>query len=137
MTYNFPLDAIMLIDDDEATNFLNQMTLEAHGLCREVQVYHKATDALHHLSNLNATGKKRPNLILLDVNMPGMNGWEFLEEYQKLDEQSKCDILVVMLTTSLNPDDRERAQQIDVIDEFLSKPLQGEQLVEILQSILE
>ena len=67
-----------------------------------------------------------------DINMPGINGWEFLEEYKKLNQFQKRNIIVVMLTASLNPDDEHMAHTIDEITRFRHKPLTEEMLGEIM-----
>jgi CheY-like chemotaxis protein len=66
--------------------------------------------------------------------MPGMDGWGFLEEYNKLSEDQKAQIVVVMLTTSLNPDDREKAESDPNVGAFANKYLDEESLLEILKS---
>ena len=73
-----------------------------------------------------------PDLILLDVMMPGMDGWEFLQHYQKLPPTQKANIVMVMLTTSLNPDDEKAAQQNIEISGFENKPLQPTVIKKIL-----
>jgi CheY-like chemotaxis protein len=73
-----------------------------------------------------------PDLIFLDINMPGMDGWDFLEAYENLIKDSKVKILVVMLTSSLNPDDREKAEQHKSIVAFKNKFLENEVMDELL-----
>src|ERR1700743_813882 len=105
------LNCIMLIDDDEPTNFLNKMTLEQTGCTRYIRVAQSGQEALDYLSGRGlpeaekAEKKPRPDLIFLDVNMPAMDGWEFLERYKSLPSEQKADIVLIMLTTSLNPCD--------------------------------
>jgi len=65
--------------------------------------------------------------------MPGMNGWEFLESYEKLEKEQKSKAIVVMLTTSLNPDERDKAKEIPQISGFLNKPLFAEGIKNILE----
>ena len=74
-----------------------------------------------------------PDLILLDINMPIVNGWEFMDKYQSLSAEQKAKIVVVMLTTSLNPDDRSRAESIKDIKDFVSKPLDETTLKDIIE----
>ena len=120
------LDCILLIDDDSPTNFLHQMILKRAGIDAIIQTHTSAIDALAYLTSSGPyIGKKmiQPGIIFLDINMPAMNGWEFLEEYAKLPPEQKARITVIMLTTSLNPSDKERAAHCEDVVTFLHKPL--------------
>lgn len=117
------LDLILLIDDDAPTNMLNSILINKLNCCKEVVAKQRADLALEYLRELGESGVKAPNLILLDINMPGMNGWEFLEEYEKLSEELKAQAIVVMLTTSLNPDDKRKSKNLSSLNSFENKPL--------------
>lgn len=124
---NRKLNCVLLIDDDEPTNFLNKMLIEETGFANEVRVAQSAREALDYLSGKSAeqTGSKPPvpDLIFLDINMPAMDGWEFLEQYDRLSPQQKASIIVVMLTTSFNPEDENKAKTISYISSYQNKPL--------------
>ena len=132
------LGCILLIDDDEPTNFLNKLTLEQSGCTGHVQVVQSGLEALEYL-----TGKKhfkglpRPDLIFLDINMPAMDGWEFLGRYRELDKEKKADIIMIMLTTSLNPDDEIRTRDFPEIAGFENKPLLQSRLEQILEKFFK
>lgn len=127
------LSCFMLIDDNEADNVYHEIVINEAECVEKVVPHLSAEDALEALKNVPSEDCPVPNIIFLDINMPGMNGWEFLEEYQKLAPEHQADIVVVMLTTSLNPDDRERAAQIDLIKDFKTKPLSPDKLDDILE----
>ncbi|WP_315814045.1 response regulator [Paraflavitalea speifideaquila] len=131
------LDCVLLIDDDEPTNFLNKMIIEETGMVKEVKVAQSAREALEYLSGKQQTvvsGQlSTPELILLDINMPAMDGWEFLERYDKLSPELKASIIVVMLTTSFNPEDELKASRISYISSFRNKPLTQEIVLGILE----
>lgn len=130
------LERIVLIDDDESTNFLHQRIISRMACANDVAVFQSAEKALDFL----CTGDEQPatvsrdstGLIFLDINMPRVDGWEFLDRYRKMDCNSKFNFVVIMLTTSLNPDDRQRAGEIKEVAGFYSKPLTPEILDEVL-----
>lgn len=127
------IPCILLVDDDEVTNFLNRRLIEHYQLADHIEVRLNGKEALKFLTDKNTTEENlRPNLILLDINMPVMDGWEFMQAYTRevLDEKNKTNI--VMLSTSSNPDDIDRAASLPLIKGFISKPLSIQLLQEIL-----
>jgi CheY-like chemotaxis protein len=128
------LNCILLIDDDEPTNFLNRMVIEEVDCTERIETMQSARDALKYLTNSTSTGNyPRPDLVFLDINMPAMDGWEFLEKYNQLPEDQKAKIIVVMLTTSFNPEDELKARNIAGISGFRNKPLTPDVLLQILR----
>ncbi|OFX58130.1 MAG: histidine kinase [Bacteroidetes bacterium GWA2_30_7] len=130
------LKSILLIDDDDATNFYNSYIIKKTEITEKIDVALNGKDAIEFLTNKGkffseSNNYPSPSLILLDINMPVMNGWSFLEEYKKLDPAQKAEIVIVMLTTSLNPDDLLKAESYTDIKEFKNKPLTSEILWEI------
>jgi CheY-like chemotaxis protein len=126
------INCILLIDDDKSTNFLHKIIIEETGVSEKVEAVQTGQEALDYLERKKEGVYPRPDLIFLDINMPGMNGWEFLEEYEKLDDNIKGEIMIMMLTTSINPDDEEKAKNTKFINGFLNKPLTTEALEKII-----
>ena len=128
------LNCILLIDDDEATNFIHKRVIKEADCAEKVVAVHNGYEGLNYLKSKEDGEHPRPDLIFLDVNMPGIDGWEFLEAYDDLKSEQKGRIIIVMLTTSLNPDDRERAANIETINSFKNKPLTVAMLSELINT---
>lgn len=128
------LKSVLLIDDDEATNFFNEVVLEESGYVEEIIIKQSGFDALRYLTNKIEGNYPQPELIFLDINMPGMDGWEFIEAYKNLPTNQRANAIIIMLTTSLNPDDQEKAESYQVISTFMHKPLSKAHLDEILEN---
>lgn len=119
MTDFHKIDALMIIDDNSFDQMMYKRIVEKSGRVRELIQYVEAEKALEHL--LDGT-REQPDLILLDINMPRMNGFEFLEAATARIGADLCPI-IVMLTTSLHPGDEARARSFDVVHDFMNKPL--------------
>lgn len=124
------LKCIMLIDDNPDDNFYHERVIKKSNAAETVISETSALEALKYLKSKKDDARPRPDLIFLDINMPGMNGWEFLGEYQKLDKDLQGHVIVIMLTTSENPDDRVKA--IKVVPDFRTKPVTPDMLEEII-----
>lgn len=127
------LKCILLVDDDDDCNFFHQRLIAKLDCAEHVEVCTNGIEALDYLTKRIADGHPKPELIFLDINMPKMNGWEFLEKYKTLHPGQKADMLVVMLTTSLNPDDRSRADNNEDVHAFANKYLDKSKLQIILE----
>ena len=126
------LNCILLVDDNEITNYLHQTIIEDADCANHIAIACNGQEAIDFLSSKKDDKYPKPELIFLDINMPIMNGWEFIEEYKNLSEDKRGDIITMMLTTSLNPDDQAKAEEYEEISGFKNKPFSIESLNEIL-----
>jgi len=115
---------IWLIDDDNVTNMLNRFFLEEHYPTLEIRSFIYANEALDVL----AQGREKVDFVLLDINMPGMNGWEFLEALQLTEHTADTLPEIYMLSSSLDPEDQAKARNSALVKGFISKPLEVEKL---------
>jgi CheY-like chemotaxis protein len=129
------LNCILIIDDDEPTNFFTQLILDEVDCTNHIVIRQSGPEALEYLAKSEAAPNPdypSPDLIFLDINMPAMDGWEFLEEYKKIDKTHK--VIIVMLTTSLFPEDKMKAERLPQISGFENKPLTVEKVEHVLNS---
>lgn len=123
---------IVLIDDDATTNYLNKMIIERSNLVDEVVTFDSAQDALNYFRQNGALIED--SLVFLDINMPVMNGWQFLDQYEAMNEKASNKIII--LTSSINPADKQMAETKSEIIDYKPKPLSVEMLTELVASYL-
>ena len=116
----------LLIDDNYIDNFVTRKTLEGSNFAEEIIIVRSAADAITSLKN----GDVKPDVIFLDIRMPMMSGFEFLEEYEKIDIDKDI-IKIFMLSSSLDPTDMRRSADNKYITQFIHKPLTQKALEEL------
>ena len=123
------LNCIMLIDDDEDDNFFHEKAIIDNHLAETVIVENMARKALEYLM---MKSQPVPDLIFLDINMPVMTGWEFLDEYNQLQKEMQNRPVIIMLSTSINNKDMEKAKTWDFVSDYVTKPLTKEMMEDII-----
>ena len=127
------LTSVLLVDDDPTTNYLNKLLLTQMEVAKQVLVAENGEQALRTLvQTCTAETTTCPSLILLDMNMPVLNGLAFLEAYAQLPLVHQQAIVIVMLTTSLHPVDMARAEELPIAG-FLNKPLTTDKVTTLLE----
>ena len=129
------LDTILLIDDDETTNYLNQRLLSRMNAAETIRVVTNGEEALDYLRKAfdGTEDFPRPDLIFVDIKMSVMDGFEFLEEYQKFDSRDKDRTVMMMLTSSASFYDLEKLKQFPEVLKHYSKPLTEADVREIFE----
>lgn len=125
---------IILIDDDYATNFYHEIVVTDSGKVKEQKFFSSTVEALEYFKDQEKkTDPVLPEIIFLDINLPEMTGWEFLEEFKDLDLTPMP--TVIMLSTSMNPLDKIKAEDNPLVLELIDKPLTVEYLADLKNKV--
>lgn len=117
-------DHVMLIDDSNLANLITRKMLEIHKVADQISLFTGAEDALTYLQDQNgALASGHEQLILLDIHMPGTDGFGFLDAFGKMDEGMRVPWKIYMLSSSISPDDIERAEEHPLVEGYIMKPL--------------
>lgn len=131
-----PLNLIMLVDDDDTTNYLNHRLLAQVNAAHNIKIIKNGEKALEYLNYAchkeNHLTHPCPDLILMDIKMPVMDGFEFLETYEQIDLARKNNIVILMLTSSASFYDLERLKKYRVVKKHYSKSLTETDVREII-----
>ena len=126
---------VLCVDDDTISLTISQLLLKRTGFASEVNTVIDGSEALEYFEELFASNpnpaENAPELILLDINMPVMNGWEFLQEYTPKFLDKLPNTHIVILSSTIDPEDFALAKQYPVVVQFISKPLSIENLDEL------
>lgn len=134
------LNAVMLIDDNEIDNLINQKMIESINMCDNIFIHSGAKSALEYLRNIekikDGAPKFLPELVFLDIDMPIMDGFQFIDEFEKLSEETKSYCKIVMLTSSLDPKDIAKSKKNKYVLKYMNKPLTQESLKKFIEKEL-
>lgn len=120
------LNTIFIVDDDPIHQQIAKIMIERQAISSNIRVFSDAQEVLDYLRGNAGNADALPDLILLDLNMPVMDGWEFLEEYAVFCDQLPKRIRIFVLTSSIDEKDRERVGAYNFVTGYLTKPLSKE-----------
>lgn len=124
-----------IIDDDNMYINLLKKIIELKKLCKNLLIFGNGKEALDYFKALVPNLKeKMPEIIFLDINMPVMDGWEFLEEFVKIENTLKSKITIYMVSSSIDPKDYEKAKSFSSVTDYLIKPIEISKVEEIFTS---
>lgn len=126
---------ICIVDDDDVYQYTVTRALKSDSLAKKILVFSDGEEALDFLTDNIANKPILPDVIFLDVNMPIMDGWQFLEEYVKIKPRVGKQITIYMVTSSVDPVDVDRAKKFSEISDYLVKPIQPDQIRELVATL--
>ncbi len=126
---------LALVDDDEIFVFLTKMTIEESNIVDMVKVFRNGREAINFLNENSHDPTQLPEVLLLDLSMPVMDGWQFLEEYIVLKPRIGKKIVIYIVSSSISPDDIQKAKSINEVTDYIIKPVTKEHLVEMLKNL--
>ncbi len=126
---------LAIVDDDDIFIYLTTKTIEQTNLVEQIKVFKNGTAAIKFLKENTSNPELLPEIILLDLNMPIMDGWQFLEEFILLKPKIGKKITIYIITSSISPHDMEKAKGITEVSDFIIKPVTKEKFVELLNKI--
>jgi CheY-like chemotaxis protein len=125
------VDNIWIVDDDEIYIFVMHKLIQKTNICENVSSFLNVEDAVNALRRMVIYKQDLPSIILLDINMPDQDGWQFMEEFIKLKPLIDKKIQIFMASSSINIEDKNKAKSYADIADFLSKPISPDTLLKI------
>lgn len=127
-------NVILLVDDDEAVNYFNKKLIDKSELEGTIMSLYNGAEAIREVMTLNNTLDDDDLVVVfLDINMPILNGWGFLDNFNTIKYALNFKTEIYLLTSSVNPDEKKKAEENSLVKQYISKPLTIEKLNEIKQ----
>ena len=129
-----PVRTIMIVDDDDVFVFLTKKAIDKLDLFDQLIIFDNGLDAINYLKENIERIDLMPDIILLDLSVPIMDGWQFLDEFVLLSPKMGRKIIIYIVSSSISPNDIRRAANIDVVSDYIIKPVTKDQLTEIMKN---
>jgi CheY-like chemotaxis protein len=129
------IDTLFLIDDDSIYQFLTKKVIEETKIVDQIKIFSNGLEAIEFLDSVKDIPNKLPDIILLDLSMPIMDGWEFLDEYVLMKPRFNKKITLYIVSSSIAPSDIEKARSISAVSDFIVKPITKEKLMAIIKNL--
>ncbi|WP_317168305.1 response regulator [Pelagihabitans pacificus] len=128
------IESACIIDDDPIFIYGTKRMMNEVNFCNQILVFNNGQDAIDGLNEITTRGEDLPEVIFLDLNMPIMNGWEFLEDFVKIPNHNREKVVIYIISSSIDPRDLERIKDYEVVNNYILKPVSPEDLEKVLQN---
>ena len=129
------ITTIAIIDDDDIFVLLTKKVIESANIADKVKIFENGQDAIDFFKENSTKPNLLPEIALLDLSMPIMDGWQFLEEYTLLKPKIEKKTVIYIVTSSISPEDIKKAKSIEIVSDYFIKPVTKEQLIEIVKKL--
>ncbi|MBQ0733328.1 response regulator [Aquimarina celericrescens] len=129
------IDLACIIDDDNIFIYGVRKVMELAEICNNFLIYKNGQEALDALTSIISSNNKLPDIILLDLNMPVLDGWQFLDEFIKIPASKRITIYIV--SSSVDPEDVLRAKSYEIVSNYVVKPITMKKLEELMRDFAE
>jgi CheY-like chemotaxis protein len=119
---------LIVVEDNKLDSYIIERVIKGYDSSAEVLVFYKAEKALGHLQERSTHATNETFILLVDISMPDIDGWQFLEAFEELPERTKASCRLYMLTSSILPNDKLKARSMSRVMDYFNKPLKGEHL---------
>ncbi len=127
---------LCFIDDDEVYQYTVTRSVKTQNLAKKILIFNDGEEAIWFLADNLSNSENLPDIIFLDINMPIMDGWQFLDEFVKIKPRLSKKITIYIITSSPNPADMAQAQRISEISDYIVKPIKPEMLKELVDNYM-
>jgi len=128
------INSICLIDDDMIFQYIAKKVITETNLVKEIDVFYNGLDALKFLESAHLNKEELPDIILLDLFMPVMDGWGFLDEYLLLQSKLNKKIPIYIVSSSIDPADIQKSRKISLVKDFIVKPMTRDSFLSIMDN---
>ncbi|WP_209401614.1 response regulator [Pseudozobellia sp. WGM2] len=131
----FKISSTCIIDDDPIFVYSTKRIMKDLNFSENIIVYTNGQDAIDGLKEMITNGDKMPPVIFLDLNMPIMNGWDFLEDFVQIPHNNREEVLIYIISSSIDPRDLEQIKRYEVVNNYILKPVVREDLHTVLSKM--
>ncbi len=129
------IQSTCIIDDDPIFIYGTRRIMKEVDFCDNILVFNNGQDAMEGLKELTTKGEDLPEVLFLDLNMPVMDGWEFLEDFVKIPNLNGKKVIIYIISSSIDPRDLERIRNYKVVNNYILKPLSPQDLENVLKDV--
>tara|TARA_R110000868_G_scaffold265371_1_gene524191 strand:+ start:74 stop:481 length:408 start_codon:yes stop_codon:yes gene_type:complete len=125
---------VYFIDDDPIYVFISKKLIVEENFCKNIRVFENGKNAIEAIVDNGTAKQQLPNIIFLDLTMPVMNGWEFLESFQASPIENKETIKIIVMSSSINPLEIDMIKSYPIVSEYIVKPITPADLAKIIKT---